>query len=252
LSAPLVVVAEEGDLELAGVPAGEADWIWCGPPASATAPVERAELVVGLGAAALPPRGTDDLVRWLDGPGSDPPAPGRLIAQGGHGLWRRAPWPVADDLFDAPRASPSAPVLVTGPDDEVGKAAEVIEAHGPTVTTAPRLTRPALEAAVAVVVLRSRGAPPPAWLMAPLAARRVLVCVGHGADFGLQAGIDHLAVPDLGHAAALTAALAARPKAFDSLRAFGVIAALHHRASSAYARLLTDVRLERAAASATA
>jgi hypothetical protein len=287
VSTRVAVFGDAGDLALAGVSAGEAStWIWSGEAAGAGAGSEGVELVVSLGSATRPTHFAGAWVRWLDGSAQpagatgsaagaqatapsqaravDAPEPdgppfrrvgtgvgasdgARLIAQAGSALWRRAPWPVDDSLFALPAPAPSAPVLVVGPEEATRDAVEVLDAYGVSGTAVQRLTRTALQGSVAVIEIAAPGAPAPALLMAPLAARRVLLRVGAAPDFGLQAGVDHLAVPEVPQAAALCAALLDQPRAFDLVRAFGAITAARHRASVVYARLLADVRLERAA-----
>lgn len=254
-------------LELTAVSDGNSSgWIWCGEPEGAGPILQDAELVVALGTVAIPGRGADRWVRWLDGAASEGAAPAspsgglaevaagagdflpdRVIAQAGPGLWRRSPWPVGDDLFELPAPPASAPVLVLGPDEASREAVAILEAYGVHATAAPRLTLTALQAAAGVLELAAPGAPAPAWVMAPLAARRVLLRVGAAADLGLQAGIDHVVAAGLGQAATLASALLGEPRAFDSVRAFGALTAERHRASTVLARMLTDVRLERAA-----
>lgn len=270
MSAAVAVLGSGEDLELAGVSAEDAGGgVWCGNPAGAGSALAAAELCVALGSIAVPDEGSGAgakrWVRWLHGAASEPLAVAvagpmgepradprafagqRVIAQAGPDLWRRAPWPVADGLFDWSPPTASAPVLVVGPDQARGEGVAALQGYGVDVAAAPRLTRAALQAAIAVVEVSVPDAPPSAWLMAPLAARRVLVRVAARPDFGLQAGIDHLAVPDATQAAALASALIAEPRAFGSLRAFGAITAERHRASTVFARMLTDVRLEEAA-----
>jgi len=154
---------------------------------------------------------------------------GRLIAPAGERLWRRAPWPVRDELFElAPAEDPSA-VLVVGPPTT---------GAGEYATVAPRLTLEVLQAA-AVVVLP--GDSFPSLGMCVLAARRVLVTSDTGPAFGLQSGIEFLGVstPDQAIERANTARL--HPRATASLKAMGARAAREHRASLVYPRLTADL-----------
>jgi len=262
VSAPVALVATADALALAGLPGGDPfDWAWCGEPAAAAAHVRAAELVVTLGPVAVSGESDEGWVRWLAGRVPDRVAsvpadvaegpsqrlPQRVIAQAGAGLWRRAPWPVADALFELAPPSASGRVVVLGRDAESRAGVARLEAYGIEATAAEWLTLAALETAAAVLELATPGDPAPAWLMAPLAARRVLLRVGAAPDFGLQAGVDHFAARSFDEAATLASALAADPRAFDLVRAFGALTAERHRASKVLSGLLTDVRLERAA-----
>jgi hypothetical protein len=149
---------------------------------------------------------------------------GRLIAPAGDRLWRRAPWPVRDALFELPPADDPSAVLVVG--QEAPEWA----------TVAPRLTLEALQAA-AVVVLTDG----PRLAMCVLAARRVLVTDDTGPTFGLQSGIEFLgaSTPDQAMERANTARR--HPRATASLKAMGARAAREHRASLVYPRLTADL-----------
>lgn len=186
-------------------------------------------------------------IRWLAGASPSDAAVGeRVIAQGGEGLWRRAPWPVGDDLF-ALAPAPSTPhVLVLGQGGSRRAAvADALAARNVSAQAIERLDRQRLETASALVWLGAPERPVPAWLMAPLAARRVLIVAGRLADFGLQPGVDHLSAFDDDEAIALAAAVAARPDTLSALLFFGRRAAEHHRASRVFTRLLGDLERER-------
>ena len=76
------VIATAADASLAGLPTAERG------------------LAVALGDAPAEP---SPALRWLDRPPRpDDPAAERLIAPAGEGLWRLAPWPAADALFELP------------------------------------------------------------------------------------------------------------------------------------------------------
>ena len=64
-------------------------------------------------------------------------------------------------------------------------------------------------------------------------------------SFGLLPGIDHLSARTAAGVAELAAAAVLHWDAFDAVRAFGMIAAEPHRASTVYARLTHDLELER-------
>jgi hypothetical protein len=248
-------VGRDEDLTLAapgGAQSVETISAGAAPPPEGGATVE---LVVALGWAPAP-AGDHAVIRWLDGaaPSSSggaagkPPGPAteRTIAQGGQGLWRRAPWPVADPLFDMPAPAAGAGMLVLGgPSQRREQVLSILAERGVPARSADALTPSALASAAAVVLLAAPDEPLPAWLMAPLAAGRVLVLAGRAGDFGLQAGIDHLVAAENDEVAALAEVVATQSRAFQGMRAFARLSAERHRAATVYERLLTDVRLER-------
>ena len=161
----------------------------------------------------------------------------RRVAPAGEGLWRRAPWPVNDALFDLPAAPDPGAVLVVG-DDEI---AARLRDHGAAVTAAARVTADLIRDAAVVVIAGGTGALP-AHAPAVLAARRVLVTDAPQTTFGLQSGIEFLGAttPDQAVERANTARL--HPRAMASLRAMGSRAAREHRASLVYPRFAADLR----------
>ena len=259
----LVIVADEADSALAGL-SGRFDWndVSSSPPD----PAAHEALVVGLGAGHSSGTG----IIWLDGSSeaagngaasagdhqsaaSEPTAAGpplrpRVIAQAGNGLWRRAPWPAADPLFDLDPPCTGASVLVAGGDgqrrDDLNRT--LAEAGVPVVAR-ERLTLADLQIAAVVILPSVPGAPLPARALAVLAAGRLLVTGRCLPAFGLQPGIDHIAAATNGEAAHMAGAALRFPRAFTSLRAFGRLAAAPHRASLVYRRLLVDIALEDAA-----
>ncbi len=251
----LVVVGSEEDLALAGPPAGGAARSRASttPDDVHAAQADAARGVV-LGATGAPALAGSRVIHWLDGAAhAEAPAEGRLIAAAGAGLWRRAPWPVNDALFELAPAPVADQILVVGgAEDRRAAFSRSLGEHGVAARAAGRVTASALAGAATVVVLGGPEAPAPAALMAPLAAGRVLVLAAGESDFGLQAGVDHLLALDDREAVSMAAAAVAQAAAFDLLRSFGRLAAERHRASTAYRDLLTDVRLERHSAGAPA
>jgi hypothetical protein len=164
-----------------------------------------------------------------------------LIATRGDGLWRRAPWPAADALYDAPAPADPAAVLVVHPDGE--RRAEVggkLEAHGLRPLPAPRLRHDDLLSVASVVFLDDGGFPEQAF--AACAAGRLAIVQGRGPLFGLQDGVDCFVADD--DRAVVFAQMAARaPQAFAAVGALGRLAAAAHRASDVYERLALDVEL---------
>lgn len=209
-------------------------------------PGDATRLLVALGDADVAAVEGVTTIRWLDGTadGADRTAD-HVIAQAGSGLWRRAPWPVGDAIFSLAPPSAAAPFLVVG--RAVARREALVGAmagRSLPARAAERIDAGRLEAASAVVWLGERDEPVPAGLMAPLAAGRVLIVAGRRADFGLQAGVDHLAALDDDEALALASALAARPDAFAELVFLARLAAEAHRASGVFTRLLTDLDIE--------
>jgi hypothetical protein len=202
-------------------------------------------LLVVLGDAAVDATGDTQVVRWLAGAPAEAARPGeRVIAQAGAGLWRRAPWPVGDAWFATPPPPRVPHLLVLGTDAprregmarllaDRGVSAEVLEGFEPT----------RLAAASAVICLSAPDEAVPAWVMAPLAARRVLILAGRRADFGLQGGVDHLAAVDDDEALNLAVAFTGRPDVFGELAFFARRTAEAHRASAVFERMLFDLGL---------
>lgn len=210
-------------------------------------PVEPA-VVVALGDAEVP-AGTDRdrVVRWLARPPSCV-VPERVIAPGGERLWRRAPWPVADPLFDLhPRHSGPALVVGGAPADRDGIVAELLE-RGDRAVAEERITARALAEAAVVVFAGDAAGALPGEAMAVLAARRVLVTPRSEPAFGLIPAVDWFPGTERDDLVDLAHAALAYPEAFDVPRALGRIAAERHRASVVYPRLAADLEAERAAA----
>lgn len=210
----MAVVGDQEDVALCG---------WQGAPAGGP--------VFALG--AFPERPD---VRFVAHPeGAAPPAE-RIVAPAGEGLWRRAPWPVADELFDLePPADPSAVLVVAGPE-----VAGELRDNGATVAEAERLTLANLRAA-GVVVLMGRDGAFPALGSCVLAARRVLVCGATEATFGMQADIEFLLARTAGEAVARADLARVHPPATGLMRVLGARAAREHRASVVYARLAAEL-----------
>jgi hypothetical protein len=231
MSAPLSLRAEAPDASLAGTSDG-------------THRDRAAEggVVVALGVAAAgdaPPA-----VRWLDRPPlpEDPPAE-RLIATGGEGLWRVAPWPAADALFGLPQATTEV-TIVTGAEKELRKAvAERAAARGVPIEQVERLDAESLAAAACVILAESPGSAFPARGCAVLAARRLLIVPRVQTSFGFEDGLDHLEFADPDEAITLVEAYRRAPDAFARVTAWGRRKAEPHRASTVYGRLASDLRL---------
>jgi hypothetical protein len=165
----------------------------------------------------------------------------RTIAPGGGRLWRRAPLPAADALFELPAGGGEGALVVGGGEEQRAAAVEALAA---TATSARAVELPSvaeLAAAVVVVVVGEPGAPLPALTAPALAAGRLAVAPHAEPDFGLAAGVDHLAYRDPEELARLTVAALRHPDAFAPIAALGRIAAEAHRASLVLARLATDL-----------
>ena len=166
---------------------------------------------------------------------------GRLVAPAGDGLWRRAPWPARDELFDwEPPAA--GQVLVAGDRDGFGAVADELASAGAAATRQDRLTADSLRAASIVVLLAAHDALPD-HAMCVLAAGRVLVTGPVEVAFGLQTGIEFLraATPDEAVERVLIALR--HPESLASLRTLGRLAARHHTASAVRERLAVDLAL---------
>lgn len=163
----------------------------------------------------------------------------RLVAPSGEGLWRRAPWPAADELFELGLPAPGAPALIVDVDPsrrtELGR---LLEEHGVAVRLADRLRRADLEAAGTVVYPDEGGFPET--LPAAAAAGRLAVVRSLSPAFGWQDGIDCLVALDANELIVLAQAAAMRPLAFDALRRMARLTARASRASDVYARLAFD------------
>lgn len=169
-------------------------------------------------------------------------ADGRVVAPTGEGLWRRAPWPVREALFDLSAPGDSGAVLVVG-DAAAGRdeVAERLGAMGArSVRAGERLTLAALKASAVVVLLAGHGALP-AHAMCVLAARRSLVADATEVAFGLQGGIEFFSAANAAEAAERANIARVHPRAIAGLRAMGALAARRHAAAAVYERLAGDL-----------
>jgi hypothetical protein len=181
-------------------------------------------------------------VVWREG-SADGGDGARVIAQGGAGLWRCAPWPVRDELFElAPPVERN--VLVVGDEPDRSQVSEHVDQLDGRLLEADVLERRDLEEAAVIVFAQPDGRPLPAPAFAVLATGRILAVRKPSASFGLLPGIDHLSARTAAGAAQLAAAAVLHWDAFAAVRAFGTIAAEPHRASSVYARLAHDLELD--------
>lgn len=227
MSTRLSIVAEPEDASLAGPPDG----------------ADGADgLVVALGAAA----GGDPMptVRWLDrAPSAEDPPAERLMAPTGDGLWRVAPWPAADALFEL-----DTPVgdLVIAAGEDAGVAVAVAEcaaARGVAIELVERLDASRLAEVACVVLADSPAGALPARAFAVLAARRLLIVPRLETTFGLEDGLDHVEFADPDEAVTLVEAYRRAPEAFARVTAWGRVKAEAQRASVVYGRLAEDLRL---------
>lgn len=180
-------------------------------------------------------------VVWREGTADGGDGP-RVIAQGGAALWRCAPWPVRDELFDlAPPVERN--ILVVGDQPDRREVLEWLDWRDGRLLEAGVLERGDLEKVAVVVFAQPDGRPLPAPAFAVLAARRILVVRNPSVSFGLLAGTDHLSARTAAGAAQLAVAAMLHPDAFGAVRQFGRIAAEPHRASIVYARLAHDLEL---------
>lgn len=215
---------------------------------AATAGEPRALALAGLDGAAGRPvvhlgaGGEEADVVWREGAANGGGGGQRIIAQEGTGLWRCAPWPVRDVLFEL-AAPVELNVLVIGDVADRLQVSKYLDALDGRILEADALELGDLEAAAVVVYAQPDGRPLPAPAFAVLATRRILVVRKPSASFGLLAGIDHLSARTAAGAAELAAAATLHWDAFATVRAFGRIAAEAHRASTVYSRLAHDLEL---------
>lgn len=167
-----------------------------------------------------------------------------LIAPAGKNLWRRSPWPAADDLFDLPPATGDGVLVVGGEPSRRAAVTDRIRARGVQAGEASRIQRALLERFATVAVLADLGRfPDQAFAVA--AAARLLLLVAPDATFGLHDGVDCLIAPDDEALVDLLDTAATYGAAFDAVRRSGRVTAASQRASDVYARLATDVELGR-------
>ena len=208
--------------------------------------------------ATAPERGARRLSRWLDRPaGPDDGESKHVIAPAGEGLWRRAPWPAADALFDLARTRrPAAdcrsarrrlPAVGAERGLRAALAERAAERGRRRSSQADRLDAAALAGAGCIVMAESPGGALPARAFAVLAA---------------GAAPDHPAARDRRSASrtgSTTSQFAAPDEALDAVtgvraprsrdvrprRVWGRLKAEQQRASVVYARLAEDLRLQR-------
>ena len=181
-------------------------------------------------------------VMWREGSAEGSGDRPRVIAQAGAGLWRRAPWPVRDELFDLPPPV-ERNVLVVGDEPDRREVSEYVDQLDGRLVEAAVLEPTDLEEAAVVVFAQPDGRPLPAPAFAVLATRRILVVPTLSVSFGLLAGIDHLSARTAAGAAQVAIAATLHLDAFAAVREFGRIAAEPHRASRVYARIAHDLDL---------
>jgi len=200
------------------------------------------EVTVALGDFAA--AGAPD-VRWLDRASRpDDTAGSRVIAPAGDGVWRAAPWPAADALFELPERSSGA-VAVTGADTGLRDAvASRAGARGLDAEIVERLDADVLARVGVVVIAERPGAALPARAFAALAARRLLLVPRLDRTFGLEDGLDHLQFAGPDEALLLLAAHARNASAFDRVLAWGRLKAEPQRASVVYGRLAAGLRAD--------
>jgi len=207
--------------------------------------------------------GRRPLIRWLDRPAGPGDTSSELvIAPAGEGLWRRAPWPAADALFElAPpsaASAPSAPASPAAPSSAPVSAAllvggerglrEALAARaaerGVALRQADRLDAAALAGVGCVVMAESPGGALPARAIAVLAAGRLLITPRLETTFGLEDGLDHLEFASPDEALDAVRAFGAAPATFGRVLSWGRLKAEQQRASVVYARLAHDLRLQ--------
>ena len=251
MSGRVAIVAEPAAAGVAGLDG----WFEWGEAATVSPPAAAgADLVVALGPVEVAGREPD--VRLLgdgDGAAAGGGVAARLVATAGDGLWSRSAWPVRDDLFELAAPDPAAGLLVVTADEARDAALlEKLAGRGIAATTAAELSAEGLAAAAAVAfppapdekgdyAPGARQEAVPAAAFAVLAARRPLIAPRARTDFGLHAGVDHLAASTDDDVVQYADALRAMPDAFVLQLALGRIAAERQRASVFYGRLLDEL-----------
>lgn len=241
----VLLVADPADAELCGI---EGAFPFGTVVAAGGDPGERGpDLVVAVGDAPLPDEAAGaPRLRLLDREPTPEEARGaRVVAPAGEGLWARQPWPAADGLFGMPE-SDEPRLTVTGAD--AGRREELVaaaHARGLAVESCAALDRSALERSSVVAFADACAGALPARAMSVLAAGRVLLAPRAAPSFGLQAGLDHVGFREIDEGLNLAESALSYGRAFERIRAGGVLAAERHRASVVYGRMLTDVQLTR-------
>jgi hypothetical protein len=228
MSSGIELLADPADAELAGPPPGS--------PGG---------LRVALGDASG--QGRRPQVRWLDRAARPDESHEELvIAPAGEGLWRRAPWPAADVLFDLTDAgAPAADPLLVGAERGLRDAvAERAAERGVALRQAERLDAATIAGAGCVVFAESPGGALPSRAFAVLAAGRLLIAPRLQTSFGLEDGLDHVEFADPDEAVTAVEAFAADPETFGRVLSWGRLKAEQQRASVVYARLTEDLRLQ--------
>jgi hypothetical protein len=174
-------------------------------------------------------------------------APGaRVIAPAGSGLWRRAPWPAADSLFELDAAGEA--IVVCGPLRT--RVAALLGERDLPVEAVGRLTAAACRGA-SVVVATGDGDAMPAEAPAVLAAGRVLVTGRVTHAFGFRGGIDHCIGTSAEDLADLAESALRHWDAFHGMRVHGRVAAERHRASRVLRALAFDLTVDAAGVGST-
>jgi hypothetical protein len=267
MSTAIELLADPADAELAGRPAPAGD--------APSAPTGDAPLIALSDATSA---GRRPLVRWLDRPARPEDRDAELvIAPAGEGLWRRAPWPAADALFELAPASPASasagpsspasasaeaaspasasaeaaspasasPALLVGGERGLRDAVAARAAErGVALRQAERLDAAALGGVGCVVMAESPGGALPARGFAVLAAGRLLITPRLETTFGLEDGLDHLEFASPDEALDAVRAFGAAPATFGRVLSWGRLKAEQQRASVVYARLADDLRLQ--------
>jgi hypothetical protein len=158
-------------------------------------------------------------------------------------VWRHAPWPAADALFDLPPPRDGVAVIC-GTEAALREAiVEQALSRGVELQQVERIDHDTLSRCACVILAESPGGALPVRAPAVLAAGRLLVVPRLETTFGLQDGLDHLEFADPDQAVTFVEAYRHSPDAFGRVRVWGRIAAEAQRASVVYGRLGVDLRL---------
>lgn len=165
-----------------------------------------------------------------------------LVAPEGERLWRHAPWPAADALFELPPPADAAPVLLVGEPERRAGVSHALREREVVVQEADRLRVPDLERSATVVMLADGSRFPPQAFAVP-AAGRLLLLLAPARTFGLQHAIDCLLASDDAELVDLVDAAETYSPDFAVIRRVGRVSAYTQRASDVYTRLGRDIEL---------
>jgi hypothetical protein len=163
------------------------------------------------------------------------------IGPGGSGLWRRAPLPTADALFDPPSGEGRGILVVDGDPVQRGRTVDALRRKAIDTRSYAEPSPDDLASASTIVVVGGPDEPLPALAIAALARGRLVLAPRSEPSFGLNPGVDHLTYAHEDELVRVAQAADAWPRAFTAIAAMGRAAAEAHRASVVYPRMAADL-----------